>query len=39
MVRTTMAIKGEIYDTGSIQDAGASKKMKESLSSFGSRKK
>ena len=39
MVRTTMAIEGEINDTRSIRDAGASKKMKESLSSSSSGKK
>ena len=39
MVNTTMAIKGEIDDTRSIRDACASKKRKESLSSFGSGKK
>ena len=39
MVRTTMAIEGEIDDTRSIRDAVASKKRKESLSSYGSGKK
>ena len=39
MVRTTMSIEGEIDDTRSIQDAGASKKRKESLSSSRSGKK
>ena len=39
MVRTTMAIEGEIDDTRSIRDAGANKKRKESLSSSGFGKK
>ena len=39
MVRTIMAIEGEIDDTRSILDACASQKMKESLSSYSSGKK
>ena len=39
MVKTTMAIEGEIDDARSIRDVGASEKMKESHSSSSSGKK
>ena len=39
MVKTTLAIEKEVYDTRGIRDVGASAKRKENQSSSSSRKK